>query len=233
MEESRILLEDPWFLVMFKPSGLQVEPDKNGHPNLMEQVEAIYRAKGALPGNFMLRVPHRIDRPTSGLQIISLRKAALLHFMQAFEQRDIVKEYLAVVEGEAPEAAMLMHGLRKDPVHFRAEWSDRAGNGFKEARLKTERLGVDNNRSLLRLTPETGRYHQIRAQLSAIGHPVINDPLYGAVRVDDTARIGLLASLLRFRHPRTQELITCITDPGEETWWDPFRQTIAEISKPL
>lgn len=202
-----ILLSDPWFLVLNKPAGLNAEPDAQGNPNAVNWVEEQLRGSKPLPANFFPGLPHRLDRPTSGLLIVTLRKQALVRIGRQFEDRQLLKTYYALVEGNVEEAGQITHWHRKNTELKRAELKEKFAQGWTQVSLNYSIVRRYNQATLLELQPATGKYHQIRAQLSAIGHPIVNDQLYGARKVAAGAEIALHAGKLTFQHPKTEAMI--------------------------
>lgn len=190
-----------------KPAGLNAEPDLEGNFNLLQWVEEYLKTKGPLPANFFPALPHRLDRPTSGLAIVTLRKQALVRIGRQFEDRIVQKTYFALVEGNPPESLVLEHWHRKNAGLKRAELRSKAAKGWTEVALTYRTVMHNHRNALLEIQPKTGKYHQIRAQLSSIGHPILNDQLYGARKIAPSAEIALHAGKLKLNHPKSDNLI--------------------------
>lgn len=173
MRTPTVVFEDKNFLVIHKPSGLNADKDRLGH----ESVEAW--TKNYLGGKEAWLV-NRLDRPVSGILMISKKKSFLKVLQANWEQ--VKKLYIAVVEGKwnYPDEYLLSHFHKKDAKHFRAIVSESSFAGAKACQLQVRFLGYVEDKSVLHVELLTGRYHQIRAQLSAVGHPIVGDSLYGA-----------------------------------------------------
>jgi RluA family pseudouridine synthase len=176
MNNPEIIYEDSSILVINKPCGLNSDIDKWGNPSVEEWVKNYYAGKKQVHPVLM----HRLDRVTSGLLIISKKPAMTRQLQLAFEQRKIEKKYLAVVHDcSLPTVGTLKHFLSKDPVQKKAVVVQSSALG-QEAVLKYKILQRVEAYSLLEIQLLTGRYHQIRAQLAAVGCPVVGDMLYGS-----------------------------------------------------
>jgi 23S rRNA pseudouridine1911/1915/1917 synthase len=192
---DNIVLCDNHILVVDKPAEVATQPD------LTELARAWVKQKFNKPGRVFLEPIHRLDKPVSGLVLFARTSKALSRLQEQMRERHIEKIYEAWVEG-SPKAmtGMLRHHLLHGA--FRAEVSPQG----KEAILEYQVLKQEKNRAHLRLVLHTGRYHQIRAQLSAIGCPILGDTKYGS-RVPWPHGIALRASELSFKHPVTKTLI--------------------------
>ncbi|MCH8556568.1 MAG: RluA family pseudouridine synthase [Balneolia bacterium] len=214
--EIEILYNDADLIVLNKPVGVQVESDPFGTPNLEDFVRErcgreIRIKKG--PG-----IVHRLDKPTSGVVVIAKKPSILKQLNNDFANRRVEKRYTAVVEGTPePDSGTLRHHLTKNDELRKSEASEQAVPGSKEAVLSYEIVKRRDKTAVLEIVLQTGRYHQIRAQLSHIGHPILGDTHYGAADIqhtqDSQIRLHLHAHLLRFTHPKTgKEMV--ITSPA-------------------
>lgn len=210
---------DPWFLVLNKPAGLNAEPDGKGNPNVLDQAIEILQAKGPLPSNFFPGLPHRLDRPTSGLLLMTLRKQALTGFGKQFEQHGVQKKYLAMVEGVLEKGGKLAHWHFKNHEQKRAEIADKKRKGWSEVKLSYAVLQSGNDKTLVEIKPETGKYHQIRAQFSKIGHPILNDTLYSGKSILSEPIIALHAASLQCVHPSTGDRLQFKLPYPESPLW--------------
>jgi 23S rRNA pseudouridine1911/1915/1917 synthase len=195
-----ILFEDTDLLVVNKPAGLSTESGQAKHPSaeklLLESLSTGQRTP-------YLRAVHRLDRASGGVLVLAKNKAALSHLMRQFELRMVQKMYQALVE-KAPETATatLSHWLRRDETGKKALIFDQNTPDSQPCALTYKMLETRNQQALLEIYPETGRYHQIRAQLAHIGSPICGDVLYGGHFWRDH-EIKLHAVRLSFRHPRS------------------------------
>lgn len=185
-----------------KPAGMQVEKDPFRTPNLedfvSEHCPREIKIKSG-PG-----IVHRLDKPTSGIVLIAKKASILKQLNSDFAERKVTKQYTAEVTGRPdPGASSLEHFLVKDDALRKAIVHENEVQNSKNAVLNYETSKVRIDSTLLTITLKTGRYHQIRAQLAHIGHPVIGDKKYGSPV--PLSRIHLHASRLEFTHPKTGE----------------------------
>ena len=195
-----ILYEDQYLMVVNKPAGIIVEPDHD-YQNVMRLL------KKQLPprrGNAILQNVHRLDRPVSGCLLIA-RKASVLKLLSvAFATRAVAKTYQALVSNKPPLAqGSLRHWLIKDNEKHIAIISDTKTHNSQEVLLDYKLLSETEGKYLIEITPHTGKYHQIRAQLAHIGCPIIGDSKYGSTVPHALHTIALHASRLQFSHPIT------------------------------
>lgn len=199
---DNVVYSDNHLLVVEKPAEMATQPD------LTELAKAWVKKKYNKPGNVYLHPVHRLDKAVSGLVLFARTSKALSRLQEMMRERKIIKIYHALVEGELPEnQGKLVHHL----IHgsFRAEVSKDGKESTLEYRVLKHEKGV----SLLEINLITGRYHQIRAQLSAIGCPVLGDEKYGSKR-SWSKGIALHHSELRFEHPVTKESLVLKSKPN-------------------
>jgi len=193
-----ILHEDNHLVAVDKPAGLLTQPAAAGDDSLLERVRAWLKARYDKPGNVYVGLVHRLDRNVSGVVLFARTSKAASRLSAAFGGRDVDKRYLAVVEGVTAASATLSHTLVEQ------DGGAVVGPGGKPARLAFTRLAATATASLLEVQLMTGRKHQIRAQLAAIGHPLVGDPRYGR-RSPLIARPALHAARIAFDHPVRRE----------------------------
>ncbi|SMP02371.1 RluA family pseudouridine synthase [Chryseobacterium profundimaris] len=211
--EEQIVYEDNHLLVINKKVGQLVQGDKTGDESLLELIKNFIKKRDGKPGNVFLGLVHRIDRPTSGLVIYAKTSKALSRLTQMVKNREIKKTYWAVVTKEMiPQSQRLTHFLKKNEKNNKAIVFPKATDGAKEAILTYHVIKNLDNYLLLEIDLETGRHHQIRAQLSKIGVPIKGDLKYGAARSNPDGGINLHARKLEFIHPVTKEKVE-ITAP--------------------
>jgi 23S rRNA pseudouridine1911/1915/1917 synthase len=226
-----ILCEDGPILAVNKPAGLLTLGAKPGVPTLERQVKQFLKEKYDKPGNVYLGIPHRLDRPVSGVVVFARNSKAAARLAEQFRERQVRKIYWALVEG-TPNAAEgeLVDWLLKSPDEAQVEVVSADAPGAREARLRyrtlrTDAGGVERKRTLLEIEPLTGRTHQIRVQLAARGWPIVGDVQYGATtslfaeRAADARDepIALHARSLTILHPVRYDRLT-ITAPLPEYW---------------
>lgn len=213
---SQIIFEDNHLLVVNKKVGQLVQGDKTGDESLLDLIKNFIKKRDEKPGNVYLGLVHRIDRPTSGLVIYAKTSKALSRLTQMVKNREITKTYWALVPKEMiPQSQRLVHYLKKNEKNNKAIVFPKVTDGAKEAILTYQLLKTLDNYLLLEIDLETGRHHQIRAQLSKIGVPIKGDLKYGAPRSNPDGGISLHARKLEFVHPVTKENIE-ITAPVPE-----------------
>ena len=207
-----ILLEDNHLLIVNKPSGLLVQGDQSGDWTLKDWAEKDVAKRFNKPGKAFIGLPHRLDRPSSGIVILAKTSKSLTRVSQLFAERAIKKTYWAIVEGKPKnDMSRLVNSLWKDPKQKKSFISTK--KEAKEAILKYEVISAGERYSLLEIILETGRHHQIRCQLSAIGHPIKGDLKYGAKRSNPDGTIDLHARWLRIDHHTTKDSIEIVAPP--------------------
>ena len=210
---SQIIFEDNHLLVINKKVGQLVQGDKTGDESLLDSIKNFIKKRDNKPGNVYLGLVHRIDRPTSGLVIYAKTSKALSRLTQMVKNREIKKTYWAVVAKEMiPTSQRLVHYLKKNEKNNKAIVFPKPTEGAKEAILTYNIVKSLDNYLLLEIDLETGRHHQIRAQLSKNGTPIKGDLKYGSPRSNPDGGIHLHARKLEFIHPVTKENIE-ITAP--------------------
>ena len=211
--QEQIVFEDNHLLVINKKAGQLVQGDKTGDLSLLDLIKNFIKVRDQKPGNVFLGLVHRIDRPTSGLVIYAKTSKALSRLTQMVKNREIKKTYWAVVpKTEIPKKQRLINYLQKNEKNNKATVFPKATEGAKEAILNYEIIKILDNFQLLEVDLETGRHHQIRAQLAKIGVPIKGDLKYGSARSNPDGGIHLHARALEFIHPVTKENIK-ITAP--------------------
>ena len=211
--ENQVVFEDNHLLVINKKAGQLVQGDKTGDESLLDSLKNFIKIKDKKPGNVFLGLVHRIDRPTSGLVIYAKTSKALTRLTQMVKNREIKKTYWAVVpKVEIPKSQRLVHYLQKNEKNNKSTVFPKVTEGAKESILNYEIIKTLDNFQLLEIDLETGRHHQIRAQLSKIGVPIKGDLKYGSARSNPDGGIHLHARALEFIHPVTKENIK-ITAP--------------------
>lgn len=219
-----ILRETESYLVVCKSAGILTQAPM-GVDSLEARVKAFLKARDQIPGEVYLGVPHRLDRPASGVLVFGKTPKATDRFSRQFESRRIQKVYWACVEGlVTPEAGTWRDFLRKVPGEPRAELVAPDHPDARLAVLHYRTLGGGPWGSWLHIELETGRTHQIRLQAASRGHPVLGDWQYGStfpfgLQYDDfrLRAMALHARSLTFREPGTQATVTVIA-PVSEDW---------------
>ncbi|MDY3318051.1 RluA family pseudouridine synthase [Riemerella anatipestifer] len=221
MIQEQILYEDNHLLVINKKAGQLVQGDKTGDVSLLELIKDFIKSRDNKPGNVFLGLVHRIDRPTSGLVIYAKTSKALTRLTQMIKNREIKKTYWAIVPKEMISPSQkLVHYLKKNEKNNKAIIFTKPTEGAKQAILSYNLILSLDNYLLLEIDLETGRHHQIRAQLSKIGVPIKGDLKYGAPRSNSDGGISLHARKLDFIHPVSKEKITIVAPvPSHDSVW--------------
>jgi len=216
-----ILFEDNHLLIVNKKSGDIVQADKTGDKPLSEVVKEYIKEKYNKPGEVFLGVIHRLDRPTSGIIIFARTSKALERLNKMLRERNVSKTYWAVIKNNPKNTKdTLIHFLKKNPKNNKSSVFKKEAEGSKKAILHYTIIKNLKNYSLLEIDLETGRHHQIRAQLSFIGSPIKGDLKYGASRSNKDGSIHLHARKINFTHPVSKKIITIIAPVPNEVIWN-------------
>lgn len=211
---SRILFEDNHLIAINKPAGILVQGDETGDKPLSELVKEFIKVRDMKPGNVFCGVIHRIDRPVSGVVILAKTGKGLSKMNELFRNDGIKKTYRALVNGIPEQAeAKLRHFLRKNSKTHKAEVFLKPVDNGKESVLEYKTIEVRGKQSVLEVYPISGRFHQIRAQLSANGTPIVGDLKYGAPQSLKNKSICLHAYSVEFVHPVKNEKVKIISEP--------------------
>jgi len=217
----QVIFEDNHLIVINKRPGDIVQGDKTGDMPLSEVVKLYLKEKYNKPGEAYLGVVHRLDRPTSGIVVFSKTSKALSRLNKAFADRDTHKVYWAIVKNKPkPESARLVHYLKRNTKQNKSYAHIKPVEDSKEAVLSYQRIQSLDNYHVLEITLETGRHHQIRSQLSAIGCPIKGDLKYGFDRSNKDASIHLHAKKLTITHPVRKEDISFEAKLPDEVLWN-------------
>lgn len=204
---DHILFEDDVIIVLNKPAGLMVEPDRNGHPNLLQEVKKYLKASSPASNEVYAQHIHRLDRPVSGIVLFAKQRSVLKNLSEQFAERKVKKYYQALTE-KAPALRVdtLEHWHRKEKK--KAILYSEEIQYSEKAILNYEVHEKNVMRFLWNIELHTGKYHQIRAQLAQLGCPIVGDALYGSALLYHPNSIALHAWKLTFFHPITHDLLT-------------------------
>ena len=212
--QERILYEDNHLLVFNKRTGEIVQGDKTGDEPLSETLKAFIAQRESKPGQVFLGVPHRLDRPVSGVVLFAKTSKALERLNEMLRKGEIHKTYWALTAGEPPKKSdLLTDFLTRNEAQNKSYVSK---NG-KEAKLQYTLIQKTDRYFLLEIQLFTGRHHQIRCQLSHMGCPIKGDLKYGAKRSNPDGGICLLARRIQFIHPVKKSEVD-VTAPVPATW---------------
>ncbi len=219
-----VLYEDNHIIAVNKTCNEIVQGDKTGDTPLSETVKAYIKDKYNKPGEVFLGVTHRLDRPTSGVVLFARTSKALTRLNEMFKSHELIrKTYWAIVQGcpKVPEAR-LENWLVRNEAQNKSYIAKPGAKEAKQAILSYKTLVKGDHYTLLEVNLETGRHHQIRCQLAAIGCPIKGDLKYGAKRSNPDGGIFLHARKIEFIHPVSKQNI-CITAPvPEDSLWQQF-----------
>ena len=205
---GRILYEDNHLLVFNKRAGEIVQGDKTEDEPLSETLKAFVAARDGKPGRVFMGVPHRLDRPVSGIVIFAKTSKALERLNEAFREGEVHKTYWALVcEEPARKEAELKDYLVRNEKQNKSYAYDHEVKNSKKAILRYKMIGSSDHYSLLEVNLLTGRHHQIRCQLAKMGCPIKGDLKYGAPRSNPDGSISLLSHRVEFVHPVSKETI--------------------------
>jgi 23S rRNA pseudouridine1911/1915/1917 synthase len=203
-----VLYEDNHLLAVHKPAGVLVQGDASGEATLQDSVKAYLAEKYNKPGAVYLGLVHRLDRSVSGVVLFARTSKAAARLSEQIRERHVQKTYRAWVEGRVDEDSReLVHYLSEDDGYVRGH--DKPGAGRKEARLGVSVLKREGERTLVEIDLQTGRKHQIRVQLSLMGHPVVGDTRYGA-KARTSEGIALMSYRMRVSHPTTKATVEIV-----------------------
>ena len=217
----QILHEDNHIIVINKRVGDIVQGDKTGDKPLSEVVKEYIKEKYNKPGEVFLGVVHRLDRPTTGIVVFARTSKALERLNAMFSNRETQKTYWAVVKNKPPKIEdNLVHFLKRNEKNNTSKAYIKEIPESKKASLDYKIIKTLDNYFALEINLHTGRHHQIRAQLAAMGCPIKGDLKYGFDRSNPDGGIHLHARKLAFLHPVSKETIAIIAEPPKDAIWN-------------
>ena len=220
----RVVYEDNHIIIVYKESGEIVQGDKTGDTPLSETVKEYIKEKYQKPGAVFLGVVHRLDRPVSGLVVFARTSKALARLNNMFRDGEVHKTYWAIVDSgkckvKSEEFATVEHWLVRNEKQNKSYAYDHEVPRSKMAVLRYRMIGHSDRYSLVEVQLLTGRHHQIRCQLAAIGCPIKGDLKYGARRSNPDGSISLLSHRVEFVHPVSKETIVVESPlPADPLW---------------
>lgn len=220
-QNLQILYEDNHIIVVNKRVGDIVQGDKTGDKPLSEVVKEYIKDKYNKPGEAFLGVVHRLDRPTTGIVVFARTSKALMRLNELFKNRETQKTYWAVVKNKPPKNQdRLVHYLKRNEKNNTSKAHSKEVPDSKVASLDYRIIAELHHYFALEIDLHTGRHHQIRAQLSAIGSPIKGDLKYGFDRSNPDGGIHLHARKLVFIHPVSKELLNITAQVPKDPVWD-------------
>lgn len=220
----QILHEDNHIIVINKRVGDLVQGDKTGDKPLSEIVKEYIKDKYNKPGAVFLGVVHRLDRPTTGIVVFAKTSKALERLNKMFSERATQKTYWAVVKNKPPKNEdTLLHYLTRNEKNNSSKAHIKEVPNSKKASLDYKIIKELNNYFALEINLHTGRHHQIRCQLAAIGCPIKGDLKYGFDRSNTDGGIHLHAQKLAFTHPVSKEELVIIAPVPNDVIWNSIK----------
>lgn len=218
------LYEDKQIIVVQKPQNMPSQGDSSGDGNLLDLIKAYIKEKDNKPGNVFLGLVHRLDRPTGGVMVFAKTSKSAERLCEQFKTDEVHKRYFAVVVGCPREKrGRLVHFLKKDERNNMVTIVPASTVGAKRAELTYEVLDTEKGFSLVEINLITGRSHQARVQMAALGTPIYGDVKYGGNKTPK-AMLNLYAVELHFDHPVTKEHMRFICYPPEDRpMWNLFK----------
>ena len=215
MNKLEVLYEDNHIIVVVKPFNIPTQEDSSKDTDMLTIIKDYIKEKYNKPGNVYLGLVHRLDRPASGVMVFARTSKAASRLSDQIRKNEVKKTYLAVVHGETKLEEELVDYISKDSK-TNSSYIDK--NSGKESILTYTKLKYDsiNDLSLIKVNLKTGRHHQIRLQMSNIGHPLYGDQRYG---IQDKKQLALFAYKLEFIHPVTKEPMTFSKVPEKTGVW--------------
>ena len=226
----QVLYEDNHIIIVSKRAGEIVQGDKTGDVPLSETVAAYLKEKYSKPGNVFIGVPHRLDRPVSGVVVLAKTSKALSRLNEMFRVGSVDKRYLAIVKNmpKQPEGR-LENWLVRNEKQNRSYAYDKEVPGSKQAILNYKLVASSVNYHLLEVELLTGRHHQIRCQLAKMGCPIKGDLKYGAERSNPDGSISLHAFHVMFEHPVSHEMIDVKAPLPDDSLWQSFKDQVQDL----
>ena len=219
MSDLSVIYEDNHILVVNKTAGLLVQGDRTGDKSLVDIAKLYIKNKYQKPGDVFLGLVHRLDRPTSGVIVLARTSKALTRLNKQFKDRVPKKIYRAIVSGTPKSSARLEHYLKKNSSQNKSFHYNEITPNTKHAILHYRHVESLKSYHVLEVELETGRHHQIRVQLAAVGLHIKGDLKYGSKRTNPNGSIHLHARSLLFVHPTKKEEMKFVASyPNDPIW---------------
>lgn len=206
-----ILYEDNHLMIVNKRVSDIVQGDQTGDASLDQILKDFIKERDQKPGEVFLGIPHRLDRPVSGAVVFAKTSKALSRMAKMFKDKEVEKIYHAiVVDSPDPESGILEHYITRNTRQNKSYVHIKEVPDSKWARLSYRKLASSDHYHLLEVLLETGRHHQIRAQLAGVGSVIKGDRKYGARRSNKNGGISLHAREISFVHPVKKEALKVV-----------------------
>ena len=221
----KVIYEDNHIIVVNKESGEIVQGDKTGDESLCDTLKQYLKEKYNKPGNVFVGLPHRLDRPVSGVVIFAKTSKALERLNNMFRVGEVKKIYWAITKNKPLVAeGELSHWILRNEKMNKSFAYRKEVDGSKHALLNYRTLASSDNYTLIEVELKTGRHHQIRCQLSAMGCPIKGDLKYGAKRSNPDGSISLHARYVEFVHPVSKQPIKITAPVPNDRLWQSFER---------
>ena len=221
----KVLYEDNHIIIINKAAGEIVQGDKTGDKSLCDTMKAYIKEKYAKPGNVFIGLPHRLDRPVSGIVVFAKTSKALERLNRMFSEGSVKKIYWALTKGiPVPAEAEIESWILRNEKMNKSFSYPKEVKGSKRAILHYRLAAASQNYNLIEVELKTGRHHQIRCQLSSIGCPIKGDLKYGAQRSNPDGSISLHARYIEFVHPVSKEQIAITAPLPDDRLWQSFEK---------
>ncbi len=220
-----VLYEDNHIIIINKRAGEIVQGDKTGDKSLCDLLKQFLKEKYAKPGNVFVGLPHRLDRPVSGVVVFAKTSKALERLNAMFRDGNVKKIYWAITKEKPlkPEDELQSWIVRNEKMNKSFSYPKQV-EGSKHAVLHYRHIASSQNYNLIEVELKTGRHHQIRCQLASIGCPIKGDLKYGSKRSNPDGSISLHARYVEFTHPVSKELIQITAPLPSDKLWQSFEQ---------
>ena len=223
---SQILFEDNHLIIINKKPTQLVQPDLSGDDSLEVEIKSFLKQKYHKPGDAFVGVSHRIDRPVSGTVVFAKTSKALVRLNEMLKKHELKKTYWAIVKNKpSQDSGLLSQYLVRNPKQNKSIIYNIPVENGQLAELKYRLVGSSQQYFLLEIDLLTGRHHQVRAQLAALGCPIKGDTKYGYDRTNRDGSICLHAVKIAFVHPVSKEPLSVKAPPPESDVWKFFFPT--------
>lgn len=220
-----VLYEDNHIIVINKAAGEIVQGDKTGDKSLCDTMKAFLKEKYAKPGNVFVGLPHRLDRPVSGVVVFAKTSKALERLNTMFRDGGVKKIYWAITKScPTPASGEINSWILRNEKMNKSFSYPKEVKGSKHALLYYRHIAASQSYNLIEVELKTGRHHQIRCQLSSIGCPIKGDLKYGSKRSNPDGSISLHARYIEFIHPVSKELIQVTAPVPQDKLWQSFEK---------